>query len=135
MTYREFLDDQGQQWEVWEIRPISIERRLNEERRRYPRLSDRRTSSVQLKIRGLHRDGWLTFQCGTRRRRLVPIPEHWDSSSDAELIALLKRATPLGRGELPAPAVVGGDSIDPSLLDASHQSLDEVPSDGGPGIQ
>ena len=134
MTYREFLDDQGQQWEVWEIRPISIERRLNEERRRYPRLSDRRTSNVQLKIRGLHRDGWLTFQCGAQRRRLMPIPEHWDSSTDAELIALLQRAAPLGRGEH-AQVVVGADSIDPSLLGASHQSLDEVPTDGGAGIQ
>ncbi len=131
MTYREFTDEQGQLWEVWEIRPISIERRLNEERRRYPRLSDRRNSNLELKLRGSHRDGWLTFQCEHQRRRLVPIPEGWDSLPDSELVGLLERAAPLGRIE----ATTAVKAADRTIPDVSHRSLDEVPSDGGSGIQ
>ena len=130
MTYREFQDEQGQHWEVWEIRPISIERRLNEERRRYPRLSDRRNANLELKLRGLHRDGWLTFQCGHQRRRLVPIPDGWDNLDDADLVTLLQRAAPLGRVD----ALNAAMAIDRQIPDASRRSLDEVPADGGSGI-
>jgi hypothetical protein len=131
MTYREFFDEQGQHWEVWEIRPISIERRLNEERRRYPRLSDRRNANLEIRLRGMHRDGWLTFQCGNQRRRLVPIPDRWDSLEDSDLVRLLQRAAPLGRVD----AANAATAADRPIRDASRRSLDEVPSDGGSGIQ
>lgn len=131
MTYREFFDEQGQHWEVWEIRPISIERRLNEERRRYPRLSDRRNPNLELKLRGSHRDGWLTFQCEHQRRRLVPIPDGWDSLSDSELVGLLQRASPLGRID----AAIAAKTAARTIPEVSRRALDEVPSDGGSGIQ
>lgn len=38
--------------------------------------------------------GWLAFQAGTERRRLAPIPDGWEDTSDEALRALCKRAAP-----------------------------------------
>jgi hypothetical protein len=39
-------------------------------------------------------DGWLAFQAGTVRRRLAPIPTHWESCTDRELAQLCRAAEP-----------------------------------------
>jgi hypothetical protein len=41
-----------------------------------------------------HPEGWLTFQAGTARRRLSPIPGGWDAGSEADLARLLATAEP-----------------------------------------
>lgn len=101
MTYREFQDEQGRLWEVWEVRPAVIERRQADDRRRYPReFGDRRAAELQFKLLGGMRDGWLTFQCGEERRRLAPIPEGWTLLTDETLLALALKAATVARAGL-----------------------------------
>jgi hypothetical protein len=114
---RSFRDETGTEWIVWAVRPQrETERHL--ERRQH---ADRRTSAApatiierrrgggaerrrQLAGRGIvvhHPEGWLTFQTGTARRRLSPIPDGWDEGSDADLARLLasaEAARPASRG-------------------------------------
>ena len=42
-------------------------------------------------------DGWLCFETATAKRRLVRYPERWKELSDAELEALLAKASPAPR--------------------------------------
>lgn len=41
--------------------------------------------------------GWLCFESNTSKRRLTPIPDHWNDSSDAELVQLLGQAQTVKR--------------------------------------
>jgi len=60
MALREFNDAEGNLWRVWDTRPTS-------------------------RVRGERQGGWLTFEHGTLRRRLTPIPEGWADVPDEEL--------------------------------------------------
>lgn len=80
------------------MRPIAIERRLNDDRRTVPRFAqDRRSVDLQFALRGSLRDGWVTFQSGDDKRRISPIPPGWTAAPEGELIAMLARAVPLKR--------------------------------------
>jgi hypothetical protein len=43
-------------------------------------------------LKGTFQQGWLTFDSGTEKRRLSPIPDDWQRLTDAELMQLLSRA-------------------------------------------
>jgi hypothetical protein len=52
---------------------------------------------------GDFREGWLTFDNGTERRRLAPVPERWSELPDERLVLLLHVAHAShgsGRGSL-----------------------------------
>lgn len=68
MAYREFQDAAGISWTVWETYPSR------------PEVVD-----------GAWRSGWLTFQSGTARRRLAPIPKGW-MEAPASRLELMCRA-------------------------------------------
>jgi hypothetical protein len=96
MTFREFVDPDGRSWEAWEVRPIAIERRLNDDRRAVPRFAqDRRHAELQFALHGSLREGWLTFQSGDDKRRISPIPSGWSAAPPDEIVAMLARAVPL----------------------------------------
>jgi hypothetical protein len=111
---RVFVDDGGVEWVVWEVRPEKVlfgrvDRRVSGDRRVIaapdPVIERRRLSERRLRERRLAgaRDvvgvvGWLAFQSGTTRRRLVPVPFGWREMSDAELSVLCRRAAPAPRG-------------------------------------
>jgi predicted RNA-binding protein with RPS1 domain len=63
MAYREFRDDSGMEWTVWDTYPQSAHR-----------------SSMD-NLQG----GWLTFECGGERRRLIPAPVGWYEEPDDRL--------------------------------------------------
>jgi hypothetical protein len=65
MPMREFVDSQGNRWTVW------------------PTVPDWRVG-VPAALHG----GWLTFESGSQRRRLTPIPDNWENASDARLQSL-----------------------------------------------
>jgi hypothetical protein len=44
-------------------------------------------------------EGWLAFDCGGEKRRLVPIPSGWDELSEAGLHRLWQRAEPASRSK------------------------------------
>ena len=61
MSYREFVDDGGILWRVWDTHPVAASRL--------------RTVSPG------YAGGWLTFECHLERRRLAPIPPAWEFAS------------------------------------------------------
>jgi len=69
---REIVDARGQRWRVWETTPSRAEGL------------------------GGFGGGWLTFDDGTERRRLAPVPENWERLSDVRLALLLRAARPSG---------------------------------------
>lgn len=99
MTRRAFIDVAGVEWQVWEVYPRLIERRLMRERRGEWRGTDERRHvpigrpTLPRQILG----GWLAFQCRSERRRLMPVPEGWDDASDRELQEFLSRSTAASR--------------------------------------
>ena len=68
MPLREFDDGDGGRWRVWDTVPVRAE------------------------SMGDFRGGWLTFDNGSERRRLAPVPDHWSEFPDERLILLLKVA-------------------------------------------
>jgi hypothetical protein len=74
MAHRAFSDEQGTQWEVWEVHPTLATR---ERVITAPRLPPELLS------------GWLTFQSANEKRRLTPIPNGWEALSENRLGQLL----------------------------------------------
>ena len=98
MATREFVDDDGTLWMMWEVHPALTDRRQvrnssppNEvEERRKPR-------SFLSPIPGQMHAGWLAIQSATERRRITPVPEGWLERSDDELRAMLVASVNTGR--------------------------------------
>jgi hypothetical protein len=107
MAYRTFLDDNGRYWQVWESHPHVFERRKGERRQAAGTWAgaDRRKANDRRQIirsRSVVVDsrlasGWLTFESFTEKRRLAPIPAHWEELPVRDLIALWERANPVSR--------------------------------------
>jgi len=93
MAVREFSDDDGRRWRVWEIRPEAIHAQTRAE----DYLSDCYTV------------GWLVFEtlAGDDKRRLCPYPKAWAKSNDLQLSGMLVRA----------------DKVPPRKLDAERQAV------------
>ena len=97
MAHREFQDDKGRRWTVWDVRPDPRERRAGEERRKRPRGSpDRRQQQLLLSVIGgdLAR-GWLAFETRGERRRYTPIPDGWLDAPEDELRRIWAGAIPV----------------------------------------
>jgi hypothetical protein len=67
MSLREFEDQAGRRWIVWDTIPANV-----------------------IGLTSEYRRGWLTFDNGTDRCRLAPIPANW-TDLPAERLALLLR--------------------------------------------
>jgi hypothetical protein len=70
MAYREFFDEGGQTWRVYEVRPGE----------------GGRVVSAQLA------GGWLTFESSAEKRRLAPIPAGWFELPEDSLLSLCGEA-------------------------------------------
>jgi hypothetical protein len=69
MAMREFQDQHGTRWTVWDTTPAST-----------------------LGLTDEYRRGWLTFDSGTERCRLAPIPDDWAELPTERLVLLLRVA-------------------------------------------
>ncbi len=58
MGYREFVDDAGTLWRVWDTYPVAANRLRS--------------------VSPGYAAGWLTFESDAERRRLTPIPPEWE---------------------------------------------------------
>ena len=74
MPIREFIDSSGAEWRVWETKP--------------------RDDSV---FDGRMKRGWLTFECGSLRKRLAPIPRGWEHAPPGRLDLMCRAADPVRR--------------------------------------
>jgi hypothetical protein len=68
MPIRDFTDRSGTRWRVWN------------------------TVAAGNGNTGGRIESWLTFESGTARRRLTPIPNGWERATDDELAALCSTA-------------------------------------------
>ncbi len=102
MGYREFVDDVGTMWRVWDTHPVAA--------------STLRTVSPS------YAGGWLTFECESERRRLAPIPAGWEIATRDHMInwgarAFLARAPDRDRHPRNASRLqddIGPDARSPS---------------------
>jgi hypothetical protein len=98
MAYREFSGEDGTAWRAWDTYPGSA-----------------------ANVRPGYEAGWLGFECEVEHRRLAPVPEGWDTSTDDELRALLARAQPTRPARAPRPA-----AEEPAPEEEHHSVLDRV---------
>lgn len=94
MPERAFFDHTGRRWEVWEVCPDVVERRLARDAGQPPDGVERRRGErrTHLRVPNPLRDGWLAFESAEQRRRLAPVPDRWRALSDDALEALLAEA-------------------------------------------
>ena len=92
MPHRSFRDEIGRQWEVWEVVPTAVERRIAQAVPRPPTVERRKVQETRVVVPDRLQKGWLAFQSGRERRRLAPIPSEWDELTAAELLDLLRVA-------------------------------------------
>jgi hypothetical protein len=59
--YREFVDDAGTYWRVWDTHPVA--------------------ANTLRSVSPTYAGGWLTFESAAERRRLAPIPTEWEFAS------------------------------------------------------
>lgn len=106
MAYRVFRDEDGTEWQAWEVVPRLAERRARERRQRESaataeerrRQADRRLIvSRRPELADGLSAGWLCFDCSREKRRLTPIPDDWPRCSDAQLAEYCARAAPAAR--------------------------------------
>ena len=86
MGYREFVDDLGSMWKVWDVKP----------RARYS--PDRQLEAVSgteeepRPVAPGWGNGWLAFQSEQSTRRLRPIPDRWEITGEHSLQNYLRKA-------------------------------------------
>lgn len=111
MSYRTFVDRDGYYWQVWDSQPTKVERRSSEADRRrtkyYPWNGAERRSGTDRRVTSQRRitlsdgygRGWLTFESLDEKRRLIPIPSHWEDLSQGELRTLCEKAKRVAKTE------------------------------------
>jgi hypothetical protein len=92
MSHRSFRDELGREWDVWDVVPTAVERRIAKPAKQPPELERRRVHETRVVVPERLQKGWLAFQCGRERRRLTPIPGEWDEMTGDELVELLNQA-------------------------------------------
>lgn len=83
---REFTDQKGIHWRVWDVYP-------SERGKAGP--SEREVATAELKGRFRSAElaeGWLCFESSSERRRLAPIPPEWEICDDRTLEEMVGRA-------------------------------------------
>lgn len=99
MAYREFTDADGVRWEVWDVHPTYVERRLGRAGEGDAPEAERRVADQgpRMQVRPEFAHGWIAFQSRHERRRLAPAPAGWSELDDAALARLCAQATRIGQ--------------------------------------
>ena len=77
MAHRSFRDEGGREWDVWEVVPTAVERRVAAAVTRPAPVERRKVKETRVVVPDRLQKGWLAFQSGRERRRLAPIPSDW----------------------------------------------------------
>jgi hypothetical protein len=101
MSHKEFVDETGLRWAVWDVRPEAIATQLGHDRPEHHSVGadvavQTRRAALDFVANEL-RDGWLAFRSADESRRLNPIPPDWEGLSDHELAQLARQAKPFRR--------------------------------------
>lgn len=90
MPHRQFKDEGEVVWEVWDVHPLEVARRLTG---KDPQRDEQAARRSRMSVAGELASGWLCFESSYGKRRLSPIPSEWDRLTDAQLSELCARAT------------------------------------------
>jgi len=101
MAFREFTDESGRMWTVWDVHPALVERRQRNTGPppgvRERRHQDRRRAIISSAMA----EGWLAFESRDgEHRRLAPIPENpggWRTATEEQLRSWCVLARPARR--------------------------------------
>ena len=74
--HRQFVDERGVSWDAFAVLPTTDARGL-------------------VRLPEQYQQGWLCFESATEKRRLGPIPEHWQAASNEELRRMRDSAQPV----------------------------------------
>jgi hypothetical protein len=85
VSLRQFTDDAGRAWQVWETVPETPR-----EERAFQQ--NARLLADAARVSEGRAGGWLTFLAEDEKRRLSPIPPRWAEAPDSELADHLARA-------------------------------------------
>ena len=111
MPVREFTDQKGIEWRVWDVRP------------------DRARPWTDSEFLPEYRDGWLAFEssAGEKRRLPTPFPANWNELPLKELQALCTRAS-ASTPPRPHPAITLEPQERPTSAQAPAQAASEEPA-------
>jgi len=103
MCHRQFIDDDGSVWAVWDVHPARIWESIGTSKASpehpSPPLPHRECGGP---IEHSLASGWLCFESGERKLRLAPIPADWEALGSSDLMLLLNTATVVNR---PKPVI------------------------------
>jgi hypothetical protein len=93
MPHRQFVDDAGAVWAVWDVRPSAVGSSLD------PRIAAalRGGGGIVSQMNRTMAEGWLCFESDAEKRRLTPIPPGWDNLSTTDLLRLCETASGVKR--------------------------------------
>ena len=112
---RQFADEHGVVWVVWDVHPDDLgrmiyDRRTSQRAESPVKASADRSGDVASSDRSVDPElqrGWLCFQTGTEKRRFTPIPPQWEELPDSVLRVMLEVASPAAHvdGRVARPVV------------------------------
>jgi hypothetical protein len=109
MAVREFTDRRGVEWRVWDVTPMHM----------HPAT---RAEDYMADLR----DGWLTFESGTEKRRLeAPYPAEWTTFTIPQLEELCRRASLVIRRRARTPS---GERRAISAAEIEREAINEAGS-------
>ena len=87
MGYREFVDDAGDVWKVWDVKPM-----VRNSPARGVEMASVDASEGARHVQPGYGNGWLAFQSDEASRRLRPIPKNWEITGEYSLRKYLSHA-------------------------------------------
>lgn len=102
MPLREFTDDEGACWRVWDVHPrlevlpedgFGVERRVEDAPELILERRGKRPPEPEAEADG----AWLVFDSGEEKRRLSPVPDDWEVCPADRLMKYWERAEPAPR--------------------------------------
>jgi hypothetical protein len=101
MALREFSDPTGTTWQIWSVKPTtrysSPLARAERRERLSPHFHPNRRKGGGFSLTPGLEGGWLCFECGDEKRRLIPAPRDWESCPEETLASYLQAAKPIRR--------------------------------------
>ena len=91
MSHLQFEDSEGVVWTVWDVDPAMAHRALTALPDAPQGEATPRTQTVS-RVHETLSGGWLCFETQGHKRRLAPIPAHWERYQPADLERLCREA-------------------------------------------
>ena len=91
MTLRQISQAGGRSWKVWDTFPSGGTHNPNSALAKFLSTPSE-TGTIPAYVSQARRLGWLTFESGSEKRRLSPVPDRWYKLEESFLLDLLSNA-------------------------------------------